>query len=369
MFRRRKPRSPPARSTAIRCWAAWLRPTGIGVCLPTGCAVCAAATTLARPCASAPRLPWANPSSPRRGIWSWRSRSVSLRRTATCTACRSPTRARAARAGDWGAQAAEKTARAALAAIESEQDAAQQRYHAESMAFSSQQRRRHDLVFSHAVEAGGRGCGKAPSADRRRACRRRRAGGSGTGSAARCWRRAARRPAAPARRGGQTRRGAARAERGRGGIRAGPRAPAICRARGAGGGVRRAQLKGTAGRARASARVAGGAGRARRPAPATDFGAGKRSIGRRSRRRCSGSSRRAATRSRRWRRRAIVSSSWAPICGPPTKRGSPPSSDSSRRARRSRRCASRNRRPRSPSSSSGSNWPRRMPTWHRCPRS
>ena len=44
-----------------------------------------------------------------------------------------------------GARQAALAARAALAAVETEQDDAQQRYHAESLAFSSQQRRCHDL--------------------------------------------------------------------------------------------------------------------------------------------------------------------------------------------------------------------------------
>ena len=44
-----------------------------------------------------------------------------------------------------GAREAANAARTALSAVESELDEAQQRYHAESMAFSSQQRRCHDL--------------------------------------------------------------------------------------------------------------------------------------------------------------------------------------------------------------------------------
>ncbi len=117
---------------------------------------------------------------------------------------------------------------------------------------------------------------------------------------------------AAARRKRRARRRAPRAQRGRSRAGAGPRARARRRARGAGSGLRRAQLPRPARRARAPARSAGGAGRAAaRAARASSRPSARRSTGRRSRRRCSDSSARAARPSRRSPPRATGSKALA----------------------------------------------------------
>ena len=76
-----------------------------------------------------------------------------------------------------GAREGAAAARAALAALETEHDEAQTQYHAESLAFTSQQRRCHDLELEllqlrKAAEAAE----KRRAADRGRACGDRRTG-------------------------------------------------------------------------------------------------------------------------------------------------------------------------------------------------
>ena len=88
----------------------------------------------------------AKPSSRRRGTSSARRPSRSSRPTANCTACSRASASSRSSAPRSPARATRRAAaRAALAALETEQDEAQTQYHAESLAFTSQQRRCHDL--------------------------------------------------------------------------------------------------------------------------------------------------------------------------------------------------------------------------------
>ena len=232
-------------------------------CSPTGCAACVAATTSPlrlreRGIARRRRVVRhaAGPSRHRA------SRSTSSRRTAICTAC---SRASASSPSSSTRSATREqlrdAARDALAAVECRaRRRAAGRYHAESLAFSSQQRRCHDLELEllqlkQAAEAAAKRRAQiARSCAEIAAAGSGRAGAQGDALAARACRRAGRRCTTRSAKRDAARNARNDAEvalaRGRERVRA-------RRARRAGGGLRRAQLPRAPGRARAPARSAG----------------------------------------------------------------------------------------------------------------